>query len=143
MMRRDCNNGRRGARGRQSGAAVVEFALVFPIFAAMLFGMIEYGWVFYQQFNLAGAVRDGLRQGVTFSQAATPDPRTQAITVTQADLQRVGVAPSDLSITATYSGSSPTKTMCVSATLRYRKLIGLVPTPAQLRYSMTMMLEQQ
>ena len=128
---------------RQRGAAAVEFALVLPVFLAVVFGVIEYGWVFYQQFNLAGAVRDGLRQGVTISQAATPDPRVTAVQKAQANLQTLGIASGSVTLTATYGGSAPTKTMTLNVTTTYKKLIGFVPTPAQLKYAMTMMLEQQ
>ena len=37
---------RSGRRGGERGAALVEFALVLPIFALMLFGMVQYGLVF-------------------------------------------------------------------------------------------------
>lgn len=128
-------------RSRQRGAAAVEFALVMPLFAAILFGIMEYGWVFYQQFNVAAAVRDGLRVGVTVSQTATPDPRSSAQSRTQADLDVAHIAGA--TITPLYSGSSPTKLLTLTVVAPYHPLIGLVPTPAHLRYSMTMMLELQ
>jgi len=78
--------GRQRRRQRQRGTTVVEFALVFPLFMTVLFGVIEYGWIFYQRFNIANAVRDGVRQGVTVAKEASPDPRTFAIQKTQADL---------------------------------------------------------
>ncbi len=130
-------------RRPDAGASAVEFALVLPMFLLIVYGVIEYGWVFYQQFNLASAVRDGLRQGVTCSQTGAPDPQSQAVTVAKADLQRLGVAATDVTLTTSYAGSSPTKTMTLSGTLTYHKLIGMVPTPARLHYAMTMMLELQ
>jgi Flp pilus assembly protein TadG len=131
------------ARLGDRGAAAVEFALVLPFLLAVVFGILEYGWIFYQQFNLAGAVRDGLRQGVTVSQTASPDPQAFAKQKAQADLQAVGIAPASVTLTAAYTGSSPTKTMTLTADMTYHKLIGFVPTPAHLKYSMTMMLELQ
>lgn len=145
-MRRFATNGPAGARGRWSqerGAAAVEFALILPLFLAVAFGIVEYGWIFYQQFNLAGAVRDGLRQGVTVSQTASPDPLAFAKQRAQADLQTQGIAPASVTLTATYSGTSPTKTMTLTAVMNYKKIIGFVPTPAKLQYGMTMMLELQ
>lgn len=128
---------------RERGAAAIEFALVLPVFLTVVFGVIEYGFVFYQQFNLAGAVRDGLRQGVTISQSVSPDPRSTAVQKAQANLQTLGISPATVTLTATYSGSAPTKTMTLNATMAYVKLIGFVPTPSQLKYAMTMMLELQ
>lgn len=130
-------------RWSDRGAAAVEFALVLPFLLAVVFGILEYGWIFYEQFNLAGAVRDGLRQGVTVAQTASPDPKAFAIQRAQADLQAVGITPSSVTLTATYTGSAPTTTMTLTADMTYRKLIGFVPTPAHLKYSMTMMLELQ
>jgi Flp pilus assembly protein TadG len=128
---------------RERGAAAVEFALILPVLLAVVFGIMEYGWIFYQQFNLAGAVRDGLRQGVTVAQSPPNAPGAFAIQKAQSDLQTLGIAPGTVTLTATYAGSSPTKTMTLTATMTYRKLIGFVPTPARLQYAMTMMLELQ
>jgi Flp pilus assembly protein TadG len=127
----------------QRGAAAVEFALILPVMLSVVFGTMEYGWVFYQQFNLASAVRDGLRQGVTISQTVTPDPRETARQKTLADLQAQGIAPSSVTVTAAYGGATPTKTMTLTVSMTYQKLIGFVPTPARLQYAMTMMLELQ
>lgn len=132
-----------GRGDRQRGSTAVEFALVMPVFLAVVFGVIEYGWVFYQQFNLAGAIRDGLRQGVTISQTASPDPRSTAVSKAQANLTTLGVSLTGVNLTATYNGTSPTKTMTLQGTMTYKKLIGFVPTPASLKYGMTMMLEMQ
>jgi Flp pilus assembly protein TadG len=130
-------------RSRQRGTAVVEFALVLPLFAALLFGVIEYGWVFYQRFNIAASVRDGLRQGVTVSQHANPDPQSVAVTRAQADLLAAGIDPNTVTLDTQYLGIAPTKTMTVTATMAYQPLIGLIPTPHNLQYTMTMMLELQ
>ena len=55
----------------------------------------------------------------------------------------MGIAPNAVTVTATYAGSAPTKTMTLTASMSYQKLIGFVPTPSRLRYAMTMMLELQ
>lgn len=138
MMRRKADT-----RLSDRGAAAVEFALVFPLLAAIVFGTVEYGWLLLQQFNVASAVRDGLRQGVTVAQETTPDPRATAVRVAQADLNKLGIPSNTVVLTASYSGTSPMKTMTLSADLTYKKLTGFVPTPAHLKYAMTMMLELQ
>jgi Flp pilus assembly protein TadG len=131
------------ANARERGSAAVEFALVFPLFVTILFGILEYGWIFYQQFNLASAVRDGLRQGVTVGQTSTPDPKAFAVQRALADLQVVGVSSSNVTLTTQYNGTTPTKTLTLTAVMAYHPLIGLVPVPAQIKYAMTMMLELQ
>jgi Flp pilus assembly protein TadG len=130
-------------RNGQRGGAAVEFALILPLFLTLVFGTMEYGWVFYQHFGMASAVRDGLRLGVTISQNATPDPKTSAVKRTQDLLAGVGISPTSVTINAKYTGASPSKTMTLSATMLYKPLIGFVPTPKNIAYAMTMMLELQ
>src|SRR4029079_7300001 len=46
------------------GAAVVEFAVVSPVFFLLIFGMIEYGRLVMVQQVLTNASREGARVGV-------------------------------------------------------------------------------
>jgi Flp pilus assembly pilin Flp len=47
----------------EQGAAVVEFALVMPILALIIFGIIDFGRAFYTVNNIISAVREGARYG--------------------------------------------------------------------------------
>jgi Flp pilus assembly protein TadG len=49
---------------RQRGIALVEMALVLPLLFLLLFGLIEYGWLFFKYQQIAGAARHGCRIGV-------------------------------------------------------------------------------
>jgi Flp pilus assembly protein TadG len=51
--------GRKGPRDR--GAVAVEFALVLPLFLLLIFGIVQYGWTFYQTQETAQAAREGAR----------------------------------------------------------------------------------
>lgn len=44
-----------------SGAAALEFALIVPILLTLVFGMIEFGFVFQDQLALTHAAREGAR----------------------------------------------------------------------------------
>lgn len=56
------------------GAAAVEMAIVSPILLAMLFGIVEYGWVFMLQSNVTNAARDACRVGILpYADNATAD----------------------------------------------------------------------
>lgn len=46
---------------RFRGAAVVEFAVVLPLLLTILFGIIEYGWIFMVRQTLQTAAREGAR----------------------------------------------------------------------------------
>lgn len=43
------------------GAAVVEMAVVAPVLLALLFGIIEFGWVFMAYQTITNAAREGAR----------------------------------------------------------------------------------
>ncbi len=52
------------SRRRARAAAVVEFAVVLPLLLTILFGIIEYGWVFMVRQTLQTAAREGARLAV-------------------------------------------------------------------------------
>lgn len=54
----------RSSRRNRRGAAVVEFAVVAPVFVMLVFGMIEYGRMVMVQQLLTNASREGARMGV-------------------------------------------------------------------------------
>ncbi len=56
---------RRGApSSRRAGVSVLEAALVLPVILALIFGTIEFGYVFYVKQTLQSASREGARRGV-------------------------------------------------------------------------------
>jgi Flp pilus assembly protein TadG len=55
---------------RQRGLALVEMALVLPLLFLLLFGLIEYGWLFFKYQQIAGAARHGCRIGVAQGKAS-------------------------------------------------------------------------
>ncbi len=46
---------------KEEGAAAVEFALVAGLLFMLIFGMIEYGFAFFEMQTLRGATREGAR----------------------------------------------------------------------------------
>jgi hypothetical protein len=55
--------GRRIAKG-ETGAALVEFAIIVPFFLILLFGAIEFGLTLNHDVDLTNGVREAARQGV-------------------------------------------------------------------------------
>jgi hypothetical protein len=75
---------------RTRGQALVEFALVFPIFILLLFGVVSYGlYVFYNQ-QLSNAAREGARYAAVHSVTA------QCPTVSQLDPIKTLQPPDDV-----------------------------------------------
>ncbi len=66
FLRPDCKLAKvfRSRRKKRRGAAVVEFAIVAPVFFLLVFGMIEYGRMVMVQQILTNAAREGARQAV-------------------------------------------------------------------------------
>lgn len=48
----------------QRGGSMVEFALILPILIILLFGIIEFGILIYNQQVLTNAAREGARRGI-------------------------------------------------------------------------------
>ena len=126
-----------------------------PIFMAVVCGMIDYGWYFYQRYALAAAVRDGIRNGLSArstTAALNPAPpvapndawsiaKTRAIAVLT--LSNTIPDPTHSVVWGgQYSGAVPTKAVTLSAQYTFVPLIGFVPLPkTPMTYSMTMLLE--
>ncbi|MGO9178054.1 MAG: TadE/TadG family type IV pilus assembly protein [Candidatus Limnocylindrales bacterium] len=51
----------RAGRGRSRGQALVEFALVLPVFLLLLGGMIDFGFGFYSYMTVINGARAGAR----------------------------------------------------------------------------------
>lgn len=59
-------------RRHESGASLVEFALIFPVFALLLFGMISGGIALSQQNAVKNAVREASRHAAVSPGGGTP-----------------------------------------------------------------------
>jgi Flp pilus assembly protein TadG len=48
-------------RKGQSGASLVEFAVLAPLLFALLFGIVEFGWLFARNVDVGHGAREGVR----------------------------------------------------------------------------------
>lgn len=55
----------------ERGASLVEFAIVLPIFALLLFGMIDFGFAFGDYLSIRSGVREGARRAAVNELPAT------------------------------------------------------------------------
>jgi len=65
-------------RNSERGAAAVEFALVLPLFLALLMGTIDYGYFFFTDQIVTNAAREGARAGTLVPPAAGSGKATDA-----------------------------------------------------------------
>lgn len=66
----------RRRKGRERGAAAVEFALVLPLLLAVVFGAIQYGMYFWSMQGGSSAAREGARRAAVGQLDACTDFRT-------------------------------------------------------------------
>lgn len=116
-----------------------------PIFVAVLFGMIDYGWYFYQKFTLAAAIREGVRLGATIKSSATPGPAARALTEAQNRCDAGSLPHAAVTWTSGMSADpAPLQAVWVTGVYTFHPLVGLVPMPhSNMTYTMQMLLEQQ
>ncbi len=50
----------------QSGVSAIEFALVLPLLILFLFGIVEFGTLFFDKAMLTNASREGAREGINY-----------------------------------------------------------------------------
>ena len=81
----------------QRGSVAVEFALILPILAVLLFGIVDFGRMLWFKEVLVSATRDGARMGTLYSSG-----NTEAIIQgrVQTALVNGGMAPTNLIVTA-------------------------------------------
>lgn len=94
------------------GATAVEFALVLPLFALLMFGIVDFGRYFFVQHTVQYATREGTRLalvgGTLTDEDGNPMSRIASIIKKIQDSVGLAIDPSELSIsvfpiTATYS----------------------------------------
>jgi hypothetical protein len=133
----------RSQRGRHKrpGQALVEFALVAPLFFVLLFAIVEAGrFIFYYE-TLNNATREGARYAIVNGAntlgcpTGPPAPGTSACDPTGEDVKaRVREAAfgviTGITVTPTwFSDNGRGSTVTVAASFTYRSLIPLVPLP--------------
>ncbi len=87
---------------RARGAAVVEFAVVLPLLLTILFGIIEYGWVFMVRQTLQTAAREGCRVAVL---QTTTSPYTNVLDRVSQVMQPTGLTTYSVTMTHASTGN--------------------------------------
>lgn len=112
----------------ERGQTLTEFALVLPLLALLLFGVIQFGIVFNHYVTLTDAVRAGARKGSVARLLPSPVAETEAVVRgSAADLDQ---AQLNVSVTSTFAAGED---VTVSATYPYAiSLLGVVVKSGQL-----------
>ena len=114
----EATRGRRSNRAR--GAAIVEFAVVLPLLLTILFGIIEYGWVFMVRQTLQTAAREGTR--IAILQTST-SPYTSVLTRVADVMEPTGLTGYSVSMTHA-TVADPVETITVTVPYSEVSLMG-------------------
>ena len=121
----------------QRGTSTLEFIVVLPCLLIVMFGIIEYGWVFLKASQVNNAARQGVRAAVR------PDADEQEVEDAVADvMNKAGLSESGYTVEVTGLDSETGDPVEVEVQLTYSNVsllgAGFVPRPNQLMSSATM-----
>jgi Flp pilus assembly protein TadG len=113
---------KRAAFRDQQGQTLVEFALVLPLIAVLLFGVIQFGITFNNYVTLTDAVRAGARKAAVSRQTGDPvGNATAAVYSSASDLKSANLK---VSVSSDWQPGDP---VTVTATYPYTiNLLGVV-----------------
>ena len=99
----------------ESGQAMVEFAIVLPILLLLLCGIIDFGWLYFNQLTLNHAAREGARYAAIHYTTYSDDWKTEAEqlmlnSAAGAETPRVQVVSVTPDVTATAEADVPVLT---------------------------------
>ncbi len=115
------------------GANAIEFALIAPILVMLLFGTMEYSWLFMTQITLDAAVIKGVHTASTIDPDET-DPGTVGEVAAEDYWTGIGLQGDPAFSSWSSSSTGDNTLVTVSASLPYPSLFGgVVPSPGNLR----------
>lgn len=133
---------------REAGAALVEFAVVAPLLILLIFGIVEFGWLFAQMNEIRHVAQEGARWGAV----SWPDGVDAGSDVSWSDLHDRACGAANLPGTTTVSvDGSPgagtkgaTASISVTATVQPLTGIPIITTflPTTLTNTATFRLER-
>ena len=124
-------------RKRPRGAALVEMAIVLPLLVLLIFGLIEYGWMFAKLAQVNNATRHGAR--IAVRPLATDSEVKNAVgqLMTQA-----GMGASGYTVTITNLSTAKGNPVTVAVSVSYTKVtlthFSILPVPQALTGRSTM-----
>ena len=120
---------RRSPRSRR-GASSLEFALVLPVFLALLAGLLDYGWYLFQQAGLDAATQAGCRAGALVDPGEADMDLGAALAVAEGEIARAlaaGGSPcgGDCTYDITTEGAAPARSLRCTTRRSVAPLLGL------------------
>jgi Flp pilus assembly protein TadG len=125
-------------RKRQQGQTMVEFTLVFPVLAILLFGVIQFGIAFNNYLALTDAVRAGSRQASVARYLPDTQRQSKVESKVRASANNLNQSKLKVFVTTTSPTWDPGSDVTVRATYPYSiSLLGVVVKSGTLTSSTT------
>ena len=120
---------RRVTRDGERGQAIVEFALILPVFLLLVFGFIDSARAVFQYITLADAAREGTRYAIVHGGASTsPSGPTANDAALQTQVLRYTIGVPNVTVASTWPDGTNTRGSTVSVVVT----APFVPLPSQL-----------
>jgi hypothetical protein len=116
----------------QNGSALVEFAFVLPLLLIIVFGIIEFGVMFYDKAVITNASREGARAGITgvansdIEDIVKDYCKFNLINLSNNDFDPAADPYDDISISKDDSSIDGSKVLTVRLEYRYDLLLGSI-----------------
>lgn len=128
----------RGVKGQESGQALVEFALVLPLFLLLLFGLIEMSILGYSYISVNNAARTGVRVASVGKDDATIITAITNSMILDTSVMTIEISPP---YDERLSGQPVTVNISYPVPLIVPIVEGIFPNPFNIEASLSMRLE--
>lgn len=130
---------RRKLKGSSPGQAVLEFALVLPVFLLLVFGIVEMSRIGYSYVTLSNAVRSGTRvASVGGLDSDIVNAIANSAPLLDRNLMTIEIVPDD---SGRRSGSSVTVSASYPVSLTTPIISQVIPNPVVINASLSMRIE--
>jgi Flp pilus assembly protein TadG len=130
-------------RSHRGGHSHIEFALVLPVLLMFIYGIMEYGWMFFQRTAVQEAARQGCRAGATMAPDEDYDAVVQEKALSALESLSVDCQKVDCTVTTDEEGALPEMRLRCEVAVEYKPLLNVLPTPATLGAGYLYYFEQQ
>jgi hypothetical protein len=125
------------------GHSHLEFALVLPLLLLFIYGIMEYGWLFFQRTAVQEAARQGCRAGATMAPDEDYDAVVEERALSALESLSVDCDNVDCSVVTDEEGDLPEMRLRCQVAVEYKPLLNVLPTPATLGAGYLYYFEQQ
>ena len=140
-----------GPYRRRRGSNTIEFALLLPVFVAVIAFAFEYSYYFYMRATAMNAVRTGCRVGAVIPPESAHSPSSTAEDAIKDNMSSMGFFNIDCTaldddrceISVSEDGDIPTQTLTCSMAMAYPSITGLIPVPSSVEARSVQLLEIQ